>query len=302
MIRELFDTHKSLKNRNFSQQLFLDSDAHNSLVRNGYVVFKNVLSTSEIEYLKNIYYSSKQEKGFEEVDYYINSIGFTDKDIRDKLKSETDSIIQQILKRIYNSNNTFFPLGAGYAINPSNATRGCLPHQDPTFVNEDESFSLTTWISLDNTTIENGCIMVIPGSHLWNNKYRSVLMPWKFNRCVEELWKYMIPIPVSAGDILCFDVALIHASKNNITNKERIAMTIQALPKGVELFSYFPKNKFIVEEYIIDGNYFIKESQYNKPTKKYKRNRIFFDISKYKKSDISKLVNEYYLMNNTKND
>ena len=59
MIRELFDTHKSLKNRNFSQQLFLDSDAHNSLVRNGYVVFKNVLSTSEIEYLKNIYYSSK---------------------------------------------------------------------------------------------------------------------------------------------------------------------------------------------------------------------------------------------------
>lgn len=292
---ELFDYDKRGKivNRNFSNQLLLDNNFHESLKINGYVHIKNVIVRSEIEILKKIFLQYKNHNGFEHVNYYTNTIGFFDHKIRVELKSATDNILYNILKRIYNINKTFFPLGGGFAVNPAFSNRGCLPHQDPTFVDEDKTFSTTTWLGLEDTTIENGCLWALNGSHIWGNKYRSVRIPWKFNNCIDQLWDLMTPIPINAGDILCFDVALIHASKMNITAKDRLAMTVQAFPTQETLLSYHPNGKYFVDEYIIDGDYFIKESQYEKPSKKYKKRSIFTSISNYKPEDVIKLNKQY---------
>lgn len=291
LFRRLFLTQKSLKNRNFSKQLLVDKQAHDYFVQNGFVVLKNILLEDEIHKLKSIYEESKINAGFEKVDYFINTIGFEDSEIRSKLKSETDKILLSILSRIYNIENTFFPLGGGFANNPAKATRGCVPHQDPTFVDEDVNYSLTTWICLDTSTQENGCLYIIPKSHLWGNSYRSICMPWLFNDCVDELWSYMIPIEVNAGDVICFDVSIIHASKENLSTKDRLAMTVQALPKDVSLLSYYPKGNYLVEEFIIDGDYFVKDSQYQKPSSRYKRNRLLLAEKKFTPSDIQHLIN-----------
>ncbi|MCB0507127.1 MAG: phytanoyl-CoA dioxygenase family protein [Bacteroidetes bacterium] len=292
MFTSLFHKEKKITKRNFDNALLVDANAHRLLAEQGYVVFKNVLTKEEISYLKYLYIQYTTHDGFLRTDYYINSIGFDDNTIREELKQKTSQYLEPILARIYKSENTFFPLGGGFAINPAQATRGCLIHQDPTFVDEDKEFSMTTWISLDDTNTENGCIYAIPKSHLWGNKYRSVTLPWLFNACADALWQYMQPVPVNAGDILCFDVALIHGSKENRTDKDRLAITMQALPKNTALRSYAPKSQFFIEEYEINGDYFINESQYQKPSKQYKRTKLLLAQPQYTTADIFRIIDQ----------
>ena len=262
---------RSLIERRFEPSLFNSEEHQYQFNKYGFVHLKNILTVKEIETLVNLYHSAIKIEGFQKSDYYINSIGFKDKNIRLYLKENTEQILKSILPRFINTNQADFPLSGGYCINPANATKGCEPHQDPTCIDEIQSYSMTVWISISDMTPENGCMNIIPGSHLWGNVHRSICVPWAFEKLSNYLWKYLKPIPTKSGDILCFDVSTIHASTANKTENTRLAMTVQTIPKNHNLITYFPINDKKVASYSIDRDYFIQESQYQKPSKKYKK-------------------------------
>jgi hypothetical protein len=110
---------------------------------------------------------------------------------------------------------------------------------------------------------------MLPGSHLWGNIHRSVCLPWAFEKQMAYLWKFLQPVPTKAGDVLCFDVSTIHGSTQNQTDQNRLAMTVQTIPKNFPLISYFPTGKNQAEIFHIDQDYFIRESQYKRPSSKY---------------------------------
>jgi len=261
---------RTLIKRSFEPSLFISKEDQELFNKQGFVHLKNVLTQSEIQSLISLYHTSKDMNGFQNTDYYINSIGFEDKNIRTFLKENTERILQPILPRFVNTDHADFPLSGGFCINPPHAIRGCSPHQDPTCVDEIQSYSMTIWITLNDMTTENGCMHIIPGSHLWGNLYRSVCVPWAFEKNTALLWKFLLPIPTKAGDVICFDVSTIHASTPNNTDNTRLAMTVQTIPKNLDLISYYPVNKDKVAVYSIDRDYFIQESQYKKPSGKYK--------------------------------
>lgn len=97
-------------------------------------------------------------------------------------------------------------------------------HQDESFVPTRDRSLNVAWIALDNATVENGCLWVMPGSHqrgiIYPNRQHS---DQRFDR-VEEAYQYpfteedAIPLEVKAGSIIFFNGYTLHRSLPNQTS------------------------------------------------------------------------------------
>jgi ectoine hydroxylase-related dioxygenase (phytanoyl-CoA dioxygenase family) len=94
-------------------------------------------------------------------------------------------------------------------------------HQDEDFIPTRDRSLTGAWIAMDDATIENGCLWVIPGSHrhglLWP-------MHWHDDKrfdCTNESFNFpytdddAIPVEVPAGSIVFFNGYLLHRSLPN---------------------------------------------------------------------------------------
>ncbi|MEM1165774.1 MAG: phytanoyl-CoA dioxygenase family protein [Planctomycetota bacterium] len=94
-------------------------------------------------------------------------------------------------------------------------------HQDEDYIPTRDRSLTGAWIALDDATVENGCLWVIPGSHrpgvLWPQ--RAQVDP-RFD-CSEESHRFpysdddAVPVPVSAGAVVFFNGYLLHRSLPN---------------------------------------------------------------------------------------
>lgn len=94
-------------------------------------------------------------------------------------------------------------------------------HQDEHFIPTRDRSLTAAWIALDDATIENGCLWVIPGSHR-----RGVLYPDqdtddpRFD-CTKEAFGFphtdedAVPVEIPAGSVLVFNGYLLHRSLQN---------------------------------------------------------------------------------------
>jgi phytanoyl-CoA hydroxylase len=89
----------------------------------------------------------------------------------------------------------------------------------------------TAWIALDDATIENGCMFVLPGGHnLGALKHHHTIdceiLPDRFDR------SKAIPVELKAGGALYFSAMLPHQTPPNRTSTRRRALQFQY--RGVE--------------------------------------------------------------------
>jgi phytanoyl-CoA hydroxylase len=94
-------------------------------------------------------------------------------------------------------------------------------HQDEHFIPTRDRSLTAVWIALDDATIDNGCLWVIPGSHK-----RGVLYPdreqddTRFD-CTREAFDFpytdedAVPVEIPAGAALFFNGYLLHRSLEN---------------------------------------------------------------------------------------
>ena len=95
-------------------------------------------------------------------------------------------------------------------------------HQDEYFIPTRDRSLTGGWIALDDATVENGCLWVIPGSHkhglIWPTHYQKDM---RFD-CTEEAFNFpyrdedAIPVEVKAGTIVFFNGYLLHRSLPNV--------------------------------------------------------------------------------------
>jgi len=95
-------------------------------------------------------------------------------------------------------------------------------HQDEAFIPTRDRSLNAAWIALDDATVENGCLWVIPGSHanglIWPNREHD---DERFD-CVVEAFDFpysdddAVPIEVTAGSIVFFNGYLLHRSLPNL--------------------------------------------------------------------------------------
>ena len=108
-------------------------------------------------------------------------------------------------------------------------------HQDWTRWNDPISCSpwpQTMFVSyyLSDTSIENGCLKVIPGSHLKRIPFHDQLVPAHEQgaRFIEENHPIMfsdhpqqVDVCVSAGSLVLADARILHSARRNLTNQRR---------------------------------------------------------------------------------
>jgi hypothetical protein len=101
---------------------------------------------------------------------------------------------------------------------------------------------------LTDTSIENGCLRAIPGSHLTQNALHPLLAEphsRALSTPLSERIEYSdrpdeVAVPVKAGDLLIGDARLLHAAHANQTDKRRTLITLwyqpdwESLPEEVQ--------------------------------------------------------------------
>jgi hypothetical protein len=112
-------------------------------------------------------------------------------------------------------------------------------HQDYSYWTRTKPMEhLTCWCGLDDSTIENGCVQYIPGSHRWGLLDKPVIagdMHGIFDFLTEEQKKQFKPVPVEtkAGHGIFHHPLTLHGSGENKSNNPRRAFVINVVADGV---------------------------------------------------------------------
>jgi phytanoyl-CoA hydroxylase len=93
-------------------------------------------------------------------------------------------------------------------------------HQDEIYIPTRDRSLIGAWIALDDATIENGCLYVIPGSHRNGYLYpqRPHTDPDEFDFAPESHGfdeSAEVPVEVTAGSVVFFNGYLLHRSRRN---------------------------------------------------------------------------------------
>ena len=98
---------------------------------------------------------------------------------------------------------------------------------------------LTCWIGLDDSTLENGCLYYVPGSHRWNllpqtglagdmDEIMTVLTP------EQKAAFHPIPIELKRGECSFHHPLMVHGSYANYSDRPRRATIVNAFRDGVK--------------------------------------------------------------------
>lgn len=114
------------------------------------------------------------------------------------------------------------------------------PHQDATYLYCDPFYGklLGFWIALDEASEENGCLHFLKGSHKKGKVYTrfvrnpkkesDVLFVHQGENCPEEVGEW-VAAPAKPGDLVLIDGLVIHKSRENTSDKRRMAYTFHVV-------------------------------------------------------------------------
>jgi hypothetical protein len=122
-------------------------------------------------------------------------------------------------------------------------------HQDERFIPTRDRSLVGAWIALDDATVENGCLWVMPGSHrtgyLWPTKPHDRLDEFDH---ADEAYGFddgpSVPVEVKAGSVVFFNGYLLHRSFKNRTDGFRRAL-VNHYCNAWSLLPWFPGGKDI---------------------------------------------------------
>jgi phytanoyl-CoA hydroxylase len=102
-------------------------------------------------------------------------------------------------------------------------------HQDERFIPTRDRSLVGAWIALDDATVDNGCLWVVPGSHrmgyLWPTRQHD--NPEEFDPA-DEAYGFdedaAVPVEVKAGSVVFFNGYMLHRSFRNRSDRTRRAL------------------------------------------------------------------------------
>ncbi len=99
-------------------------------------------------------------------------------------------------------------------------------HQDNGYTPLEPEEYVTCWLALDDADVDNGCLWVIPGSHLHGTmRHRNGEGPFRVGH--DGPPEDGVPVPVRRGSVLVFSSLLLHRSGPNTTDRPRTAWILQ---------------------------------------------------------------------------
>lgn len=111
-------------------------------------------------------------------------------------------------------------------------------HQDATFLYTEPLRMVGLWFALEDATIENGCLWVIPGGHKFGLKSRFLRAEGggtRFEIFDKSPWpeEKLEPLEVEKGTLIVLHPQLPHLSRENRSAKSRHAYTLHVIDASV---------------------------------------------------------------------
>jgi hypothetical protein len=218
--------------------LFYDKKIEEEFSDNGFAIVTNKVDISKINdlksYFNNIFKNIKLREGF--------STGFDYFDIDTRFKNH-DFILKTIHNLVEEICIDCEVYLSNYIIKTNERNYNIDVHQDWSYVDETQHRSFNIWIPLQDTTIQNGAMVLLPKTHYkYIETYRTPSIPFYFDKYKNILYNYIQPIELNKGDILIFDNSLIHGATSNNHIENRIAVVLCVKPKESKLQFLFPDN------------------------------------------------------------
>jgi ectoine hydroxylase-related dioxygenase (phytanoyl-CoA dioxygenase family) len=240
--------------------IFKDDSLQQFFENEGYAVFP-LLNESEVADLKAYYESLqlKDEKGF---GFHVSM----DNGDKEMCRRTREKIWGVALPRLGEHLKDFKPFVASYVVKEVNP-KGVVPaHQDWSFVDREEEgySSITCWIALVDTNLDNGGMGVIRGSHKFMQNHRpspSPQCPVPLSEHMFSIFPYLHTVDVKAGEVLMFDNRTFHASPPNTSNFVRLAAGVGVTQKDARLVHYYmkPDDTFkTMLRYNVDEDFYLK--------------------------------------------
>ena len=255
--------------------IFINKEITAQIEKNGFVV-KPLLEQPDLISLQQSFKALKKKANNSIKKTFWPSGRHEDPLVRNFAKQEIEKVVPKRLEQFIDLEKTDL-IGGTFLVKPPSRKSALNPHQDSSHVDERNGFSVYAWIPLQDVTKWNGRFHYLPHSHTWGIHQRSLSVPWPLKENANDLWKFMKPIPMRAGEVLFFHSALIHSSPANFSFKTRLAVNYYLHPKGTP-FCHFYKDEQTpldkVEMFEVTPDFFYSEDFESRP-----------DSSKYKLLD-----------------
>jgi phytanoyl-CoA hydroxylase len=128
-----------------------------------------------------------------------------------------------------------------YICKPPYSGRPVLWHQDGAYWPLKPMRVVTLWLAIDDSTPENGCLRVFPGSHrehLHELREREDVDSVLGSESAAEVDESVaVDLTLSAGDVEVHHPNIIHGSNANTSPKRRCGLTIRYIPTSTRITS-----------------------------------------------------------------
>ncbi len=129
--------------------------------------------------------------------------------------------------------------GSSFFIKEPRNTAYVSWHQDSTYWGLEPADVVTAWVAFSDSTIENGAMRVIPGSHLQEQfPHRDTFAADNLLSRGQEIMvdvddRQAVTLELTAGEMSLHHVRLIHGSEPNPSGQRRIGFAIRYIPTYV---------------------------------------------------------------------
>jgi non-haem Fe2+, alpha-ketoglutarate-dependent halogenase len=119
--------------------------------------------------------------------------------------------------------------------------KGVAWHQDCSYWPLTPSKTVTVWLAIDDVDRENGCMQVIPRSHLHGHlafRESTAAEQNVLSQTIDGAERYGTPedIELKAGEISLHCDLLVHGSLPNLSNRRRCGLTLRYCPPDVRAY------------------------------------------------------------------
>jgi hypothetical protein len=233
--------------------IFHDDAMNLEFARCGYVII-DVGDHNLLERLRSIF----------EQDIALYTSGFMatllipDVEHRRRMQHWVSEALRTIIQRCF---KRYRSLCGGFAVKQPDEPDSAMPmHQDISMLQPGGRPGLSFWLPLVPTDIDNGCLQVVPGSHLFNRQPRAPGTPLPLDKGAEQMTSYLQPLPTRLGQAIVIDQALFHSSPPNRHAVMRTVATSVLLPQESQTFYYFRNihtSPVTLEAYAVDDEFYL---------------------------------------------
>ncbi len=232
-----------------------DEKLNEEFIKNGYIKVP-FISPEEVAQLKQKFFDTlpqsggqitAEETGVEGSRLVTYDFTFIDKNPEYK-KMVFDIITEFFKPHMDRLLDNFKPIIANYIRKQSHD--GEVPlHQNWAFADERKCFTVSIWCPLVESTIENGTLQVVPGSHKRFGEVRGPMVPWELDNIKKEIIEnHLVPLETKAGDCVILDDSIVHYSAINKTGDLRLAIQLICIPAEMPSLHYHMNSSVNMEQ------------------------------------------------------